>query len=143
MPKFRCTRSLGGATALERDHGEDAAGSPANARHDHGIVAEQTVAVQLDEAVEGALDELEGCGPVGGARHLDDVVGVRAGHAPVASALAAAGGLLAAERVGGVGPRDHPSVQAKQLGEGGREALTLHDEVAEAVLEQELRPLEA
>ena len=52
----------------DRDH---AAVEPGQAGHDRGVVAEEPVAVQLDEVLDRLLDELErpaasaGCGPAG------------------------------------------------------------------------------
>ena len=107
--------------------------------------------MQLDEAVEAALDDLGGGGALRRARELDDLVGARGLVCGLGLGLAAALGRAARrpatdpqpdERVRGTRRRRLTGVQREKLPQHGGQVLALHDRVAEAVLEQELRALE-
>ena len=82
------------AALLLADHDDAPATDPGKARHDRLVIAEQAVAVQLDELVGHLGDELEGPRPAQGPGQLDAGPDVVAGG----------GRGLGAERDGSFGP---------------------------------------
>ena len=137
-----------GALLLADDH-DAAAVDPREARDDRLVVAEQAVAVELDELVGDLGEELEDPRAAQVAGELDarpDAAFSSTGATVAAAAGSRGLGRLAAAVADAVNhgrPPARAADEAQDLGQLASQVRALHDPVDEAVAEQELGSLEA